>query len=713
MENLWEFLSEPFDQSLPRMAAAFVKETPDSLCFAYPAEDGRIGWCVDKNRRTGYDQPPRFQIDFAAYESPGISSPLCKCRPLPGRMLRRPGEVLRAFAFTNLGIYGEDRLGGLPTGGLRWELSLRSRTEEIAFDKTLYTVLSAREPFRAELDGGLLTVYFADESFTLAPDFPFTAGLFQSPAELERELAAGGSGSLTGEGYLLAIGVRLTLEPEAETRLAWGISSAGPRRAEAARDCADMEERIAEHWNSWFAALPDTGCTDERQARAIYKSWQTIRENDYNHPEWGHCVTEALPVYKGIWQWAMPSVEWHADQNSERCAQWTRKAMDMLCGSQREDGYITHAIYIDDEIPGEIWLNCDVVQTPHLPWAALRYFSATGDLQALRHWFPCLESYYRFLCARRDPEARHLWAITTSFDCGLDTFPAFQSVTYGVDGNPPEPYCYPTIFAAERFRYEQAMARLCELLEEPGAEDWRAEAERTRAAMEYLWDAQASWYGVRHADGSLDTRVGVDGLFPLAYRMVEPARAAELEPGFTRLIGPYGVRTCAEGEKGFRADVYWRGPAWPKSCSLGAAACAHYYPHLAERVYQATVDMALSNPNIWECVNASTGELARSDMGFVCTPGVSSNVGAGDVLGSIWIYQGFGMYDFDWIVPLRELSGVHAGGLRVDVRRRPDGWELSARPAERSEGTILVRQGRGAPIRVKLDTQSPVLLANN
>ena len=92
-----------------------------------------------------------------------------------------------------------------------------------------------------------------------------------------------------------------------------------------------------------------------------------------------------------------------------------------------------------------------------------------------------------------------MWAILTSFDTGLDTTSAFQKVTYGVNGE-KENYCYPSIYAAERCRYEQALAKISEILGTGKSEKWLEESKKTKQAMDQvLWDSKRNWYGVLHA----------------------------------------------------------------------------------------------------------------------------------------------------------------------------------------------------------------------
>ena len=173
------------------------------------------------------------------------------------------------------------------------------------------------------------------------------------------------------------------------------------------------------------------------------------------------------------------------------------------------------------------------------------------------------------------------------------------------------------------------MAKMARILGRKDSAAWRREAERSRQAMDrVLWDKRKNWYGVLHEDRTLDTRVGVDGLFPLAYALPDRAKARLARRNFERLLGPHGTYTLAPGERGHYEETYWRGPAWPKSCSVAMAAACRYYPDLKGKVKDGLVNFLLRYPSVWECISARTGKIARGDMGLMAMPVVSSNVGA-------------------------------------------------------------------------------------
>lgn len=712
-ESLWKMLGEEYSDQIERTSAILVKESDAAPICTYQGEPSRSEFCFQFSDQTGYDTEPDFKFEFGAFSYPTLSQTVGENHRVFQKSLYYPSYIRREFRYTNIGLFGTEKMGQAVDGGLAWRIHLRCVTEQVRLEKKLISVVRFRVPCRFTREGDGAELWFLNRPYHISCNENAEIGMYPDEHRMMSDLSEGKVGGENGEGFYLVISNSVSLGSGGDADITFGLSSSPAPLAAQARLAADhMEENIAARWDGWFASLPSLPFADDREKRAYYKSWWTIRSNYYEHPRWGFCVMEAILFYKGVWQWAMPSVEMYSDQDSDHTSVWIKKAMDMFVDNQRADGYVTHAIYVDDKKPGERWLqDKGIVQTPYLPSVALRYYDVTGDRESIVRWYPHFERYYQYLCSTRDAcfENLHLWAILTSFDTGHDTAPVFQRVTYGENGQ-KEDYCYPAIFASQRIAYELSMARLARLLGKPCA-GWQGEAEKTARAMErYLWDTEKCWYGIRHQDSSLDTRVGVDGLYPFAYRFADPARAELIRSNFEKLIGDYGVRTLVEGEPGYREDIYWRGPAWSKSCALAAAICRNYFPDLTDRVRKSVCNMALSHPNIWECYVARTGELARSDMGFVCAPAIASNVGAGGVIESILACHGFDLFGREPALPLTGMSRFHWGGLRVSLRETGQAqWEVSARMQEKRAGDIRLcdPSGRASPRTVSLsDGQS-------
>lgn len=648
--DTWNLVKEDFDEKLPRRTAVLVKEDAWGLPFAYPSDFGGIGWNLDYREQTTYDEAPVATLRFGDYSFPDLTGKAAARNTLFFRRMEYlPGLVRREVAFSNIGLTALERLGQAPQGGWSWQFDLTGcNLPHHPLRKKLYLTVTFADPqTRVRDEDGILACETSGKTLYLAVAGA-AHGVYDTTEDYQDAIAQGHAGNRRTRGKHLVLELDLGFTDYGQTHaLRLGMSFQSAAKALRASRVHDLEARLQTKWNDWFATLPPLKGASERDRRAYYKCWWTVRTDYYKHPRWGKSVLEALPVYRGFWQWALPAAQWHASLNPEITSEYTRRVLDLFLEYQRADGYVTHAIYLHEEEPGSSWARGNIIQTPHIPWVALRYYNATGDLRSLKRWYPPLLRYYEYLNASRDEGflGLHLWAIITSFDTGLDTTAALQKVTYGEDGV-RERFCYPAIFAAERCRYEQAMGKMAALLGEDEA-PWQRAAEATRQAMDrILWDRRRKWYGVLHEDETLDTRVGVDGLFPLAYGLVSQSRADQMKRNFASLLGPYGTCTVAPGEPGYYADAYWRGPAWPKSCSMAMGAAVRYYPDLVEQVREGLVSFLLRYPNVWECMNAWTGDIARGDLGLMATPVVSSNVGAGEALGALLTSYGTNMLEF-------------------------------------------------------------------
>jgi hypothetical protein len=648
--SVWRSLMTEFDASLPRRTAVLLKENETTTAYYYPMDFGKIGYHLDTRIATTYEEKPSFSFWLDEYvRGDFANNPILAVNSFYTRaMTTAPNWLCRDIGFPSVGLDLEE-VASIPSDrGLSWSLNFKQRTLHKTADHRFHLVVKGQSELRLEWgvdpaapDQKLLRLVAADGvSVSLAVPGEAEVGLFGGIDEYRAAIAEESlpSGSESGRYLIIAFHIHMAKVRSSkdwqEKRLVLGISSMGlPEAVDASRP--DSEERTEALWNGFFSRIPLLQSGREQAERMYYKCWTVIKQNYYHHPTWGHMVLEALPVYKGAWMWGTSAIVSNSLLDPDHPAEYARNSLNLFCNNIREDGYMPHAIYIDEKVPGERWgAGEGVIQTPHLPWIALAYYEKTQDRDQLRQWYPALKQFYHYINRTRDTslENNHLWAAKTSFDIGLDVSPQFTDITYY-----GEPYAYSAVFAAERIKYEQTMASICVVLGlTDEIEGWQASADATlEAANKYLWDAEAGWYGARHADGTLDTRVSVDGLAFLAYGLADGERATAMKANVRKLIAAYGVRTVAADEPGYEPDVYWRGPSWPKSCAWGAEAVARYYPDLVDEVLDSLVSFAFRWPNIWECMNGDTGAIARGDIGVNATPGVSSNVGAGELISAL------------------------------------------------------------------------------
>lgn len=650
--NIWQLIKEDFDEKIPRRTAISVKEEDYSLSFAYPAEFSSIGYFFDYRKSSTYDESPAFTIKFGEYCFPDSDSGgknLSKGTFYYENMEYFPSLIKRGIVFSNIGVEAKEQLAQVINGSFIWEINLTCKNHlPYIVDKKFYTIITintAGARIKGYSDKNLLQIETEGKKIFIASHFD-NYGVYKTINDYLKDLQKGEIRKGGKNGNYILLEHRIKLNPEENKKIKFGISTYSKENALRAFGMKNYENKIKNKWNRWFNSLPHPKFKSEIDRKVYYKCWWVIKLNYYRDKRWGKTVIEALPVYRGYWQWALPAVQWHTSLNPEVDSSFMKKILDLFLKYQRKDGYVTHAIGLDEKNPGEAWEKMGIIQTPHLAWVCLRYYYKTRDIKSLKWWYPKLTRYYNYLNYSRDEKCLklHLWAIISGYDTGMDDYPSFQRVSYGEKGEEgrKERFCYPAIFAAERCYYEKAMQKIAEILgKKEEVKKWCKETQMTKEAMnKILWDKKKKWYGVLHEDKTLETIIGADGLFPFAYGLVDKNKAKLAKKNFIQLLGNYGVYTVSPFEKRFHEETYWQGPAWPTSCAYGMATCFNYYPDLIEKVKEGLVNFVLKYPSIWECMSAKTGKICRGPLDVLATPVVSSNVGAGEAIGALLIYYG-------------------------------------------------------------------------
>ena len=647
--DIWELVKEDFNEKIPRRTAILVKEEDYSLSFAYPSEFSSIGYLFDHRKNSSYDESPIFSIRFGEYYFPDLTGKnLARNLFYYERMEYLPSLIKRRIVFSNVGLEAEEEFSQAVGGGFIWKIKLICKNHPpFELEKIFYTIVTVNENrVKVEYlpDSNMLKMILKDRDVFIVSNFDYYA-VYKDIDDAIEDLKDGKIKKDDEIGRCIILEHRIRLSPSESKEIKFGISTFSQEKAKEALKI-EGQSRIKDIWNNWFLSLPRPELRGEDEKKAYYKCWWTIRSNYYYDERYGKTVIEALPVYRGYWQWSLPAVQIHTCLNPEVGPPFIKKLIDLFLEYQREDGYITHAIYLDEEIPGERWAKQNIIQTPHIPWVALRYYFFTKDRESLKFWYPRLKKYYQYLCRSRDNDflKLHLWAIISAYDTGMDDYPAFQMCTFKEKSEygRGERFCYPAIFSAERCYFEKAMGKIAEVIDIiDEAEYWYRESENTKEAMDrFLWDREKRWYGVLHEDGSLETIIGVDGLFPFAYGLVSKDKAEIARENFIQLLGKYGIYTVSPLEERFHEDTYWQGPAWPLSCLYGMATAFNYYPDLMEEIKEGLINFILKHPGVWECMSAKTGKIARGPYDVLATPVVSSNVGAGSAIGTFLIYYG-------------------------------------------------------------------------
>jgi hypothetical protein len=263
-------------------------------------------------------------------------------------------------------------------------------------------------------------------------------------------------------------------------------------------------------------------------------------------------------------------------------------------------------------------------QPVHAQWA-LAGVRLMGTVQWLAPYWSVLVSnrdWHRRACSGR----HGLFRWTDSSGSGIDNDPAIYGRFGGTVGL-VDMNCF-------HVRELRAMAILARLLDRPGADQYQAEADRLRSAINtYMWDERAGTY--RHLDLTEHHRathqqitwevplgVGTWGcLFPLWTGVAEPELADRLITEHVlnphRYLSGYGIRSMAADEPMYNnvamADPSnWQGPVWGLSTFLTAYGLARYgYRNEAVRVAARLVNLMAddlrANNVIHESYHADTG----------------------------------------------------------------------------------------------------------
>lgn len=263
-------------------------------------------------------------------------------------------------------------------------------------------------------------------------------------------------------------------------------------------------------------------------------------------------------------------------------------------------------------------------QPIHAQWA-LAAARLTGAGEWLTQYWPALVATRDW--HRRECSGRHgLFRWTDESGSGIDNDPAIYGRLGGTVGL-VDMNCF-------HVRELNSMAALADMLGEPGADQYRREAEQLRRAINaFMWDDRAGTY--RHLDLSehhrtthqhitweVPLQVGTWGcLFPLWTGVAEPALADRLITEHVlnphKYLSGFGIRSMAADEPMYNniamADPSnWQGPVWGLSTFLTCYGLARYgYRHeavrIATRLVNLMADDLKANDTIHESYDADTG----------------------------------------------------------------------------------------------------------
>ncbi|MDF2652628.1 MAG: hypothetical protein K0Q73_8433, partial [Paenibacillus sp.] len=351
--SIWRSLMTEFDASLPRRTAVLLKENETTTAYYYPMDFGKIGYHLDTRIATTYEEKTSFSFwldevvrgDFANNPVLAVNSFYTRA------MTSAPNWLRRDIGFPSVGLDLEETASVPSDRGLSWSLNFKQRTLHKTADHRFHLVVKGQGELRLEssVDAArpelklLRLISAGGESITLAVPSEADAGLFGGIDEYQNAMAKEKlpTGSTSGRYLIIAFHIHFAKVKSSkdwqEKRLVIGISSLDLQDALDASN-TDSEARTEQLWNGFFSRVPLLHSGLEQAERMYYKCWSVIKQNYYHHPEWGHMVLEALPVYKGAWMWGTSAIVSNSLLDPDHPAEYARNSLNLFCNNIREDG---------------------------------------------------------------------------------------------------------------------------------------------------------------------------------------------------------------------------------------------------------------------------------------------------------------------------------------------------------------------------------------
>jgi glycogen debranching enzyme len=328
-----------------------------------------------------------------------------------------------------------------------------------------------------------------------------------------------------------------------------------------------------------------------------------------------------------------------------------------LLANQAEDGFVAHVTFWQREryeallstysIAYRTPYLSDCMQPPVLAEAVAAIYRRSGDRAFLREILPKVRAFFDWCDRVRDPDRDGLIAVLQADETGLDMTPKFDAYL-GIQGARPEladfsagwdrvagPYAAvgrdpKRMFELDVFVVEDVMvntiyahnqtvlAELLDELDDPGAEEMRRRAARTRSALfEKCWDEEAGLFfdlaGTREEMLRIDS---FTSLLPLLLPELDAAKARRLieeleDPAL--YAAEYPVPTVPLSSSAFDpgregSKLVWRGPSWMNgNWYLARGLRTHGRPDLAQRITDRSRAM-IERSGFREFYNPHTGE---------------------------------------------------------------------------------------------------------
>jgi len=357
-----------------------------------------------------------------------------------------------------------------------------------------------------------------------------------------------------------------------------------------------------DRWQAWFAAAP---VVPEAYREQYYFAWWVLGVNlvrIYSHSQ-REGLIPSKRGYVGVWNW---DSYFHVIALRHIDSEIARNQFRILLNHQLPNGMIPDVIQ-DHRVlshSNDYGIDADITKPPLAAWAVWKLYEVDGDRAFLDEMYDALVRSQRWWFAEHDSDRNGLCEYAHPYSSGLDNNPLFDDKRVPLET--------PDLNAYLVLQYDHLAKIALELGRADEAHEWTAAGEALmRRLVEMRWDEDAGYFWAHYHDQPLRIRTPFN-LFPLITGRLPSAIAQRLVQHLTdpaQFWTHYPVPTVAQNDPTHDPNVMWRGPVWINVNYLLIDGLKRAgFPEVARDLRRKTLEMMLSQPDIYEYYNPNTGE---------------------------------------------------------------------------------------------------------
>jgi len=362
---------------------------------------------------------------------------------------------------------------------------------------------------------------------------------------------------------------------------------------------SQIHKQATARWQAWFERVPPV---DEKYAAKYAYAWWVMANNllSPRGPIAYETMAPSKASYIGLWLWdsALHAIAYrHVDP------ELARNQIRGFLTTQRPDGMLPDAIH-DEGAVFEIDhpIHAEVTKPPVLAWAALKLHATAPDLNFLREIYEPLQRFNDWWFEHNDDDRDGLAQYTHPYSSGLDDSPLWD---HGLPVESPD-------LNTHLYIQMQALSVMADALElHDEAVTWRQKAETLLQRMlTDLWDEETGFFRALHDEKPIPVETPLN-LLPLWTGQLPEGVTQRLLVNLTdpkKFWGGCMLPTVARDDPSYDPRTMWRGPVWANINYFFIEALQRSdRPDLARELRDATLDMIMSQPSIYEYYHAETG----------------------------------------------------------------------------------------------------------